>query len=233
MRQLILSVGITVLTGTLLFVYFRNKMNSIDKKLNLVFDTIQEHNKHMDSIPPPGVVLQGMPPGMMPPGMMPPDMVNDNPEIELIKQKIMSNNQKIQDELDKLNNSNLIDVSDSENKLGEFDSSDDDSDDDDCDDDDDNDSDDDSDDDDDKENEETKENEENEENKEEKVDNDEKGDDLVNLEVVNVEENNKSNVNYGKFTKAQLREICEENNLSGWKSLNKTKLVAFLEEQMQ
>ena len=165
MRQFILSLGITVLTGTLLFVYFRNKMNSIDKKLNLVFDTIQEHNKHIDSMPlPPGMMPPGMmPPGMIPPGMMSPDVVNDNPEIELIKQKIMSNNQKIQEELEKLNNNNLIDVSDSENKLGEFDSSDDDSDDDDSDDDNDDDSDDDSDDD--KENEETKENEENEEEK--------------------------------------------------------------------
>ena len=49
MRELAFSVGITFLTGTLLFVYFRNKMNNIDKKVNLVFETIQEHNTQMQA----------------------------------------------------------------------------------------------------------------------------------------------------------------------------------------
>ena len=49
MRELAFSVGITFLTGTLLFVYFRNKMNNIDKKVNLVFETIQEHNAQMQA----------------------------------------------------------------------------------------------------------------------------------------------------------------------------------------
>jgi hypothetical protein len=47
MRELVFSVGITFLTGTLIFVYFRNKMNNIDKKVNMVFETIQEHNVKM------------------------------------------------------------------------------------------------------------------------------------------------------------------------------------------
>ena len=47
MRELFFSVGITLLTSTLLFVYFRNKHNSLDQKVNLVFTTIQEHNEKM------------------------------------------------------------------------------------------------------------------------------------------------------------------------------------------
>ena len=47
MRELVFSVGLTFLTGTLLFVYFRNKFNNIDNKVNMVFDTIQQHNKRM------------------------------------------------------------------------------------------------------------------------------------------------------------------------------------------
>jgi len=43
MSQLILSIGITFLTCTLLFVYFRNKMSNMDNKVNLVFKTIQDH----------------------------------------------------------------------------------------------------------------------------------------------------------------------------------------------
>ena len=47
MRELILSLGFTILTGTLLFVYFRNKHNGLDGKVNLVFQTIQDHNDKM------------------------------------------------------------------------------------------------------------------------------------------------------------------------------------------
>ena len=47
MRELVFSVGITFLTGTLLFVYFRNKISNIDRKVNMVFETIQEHNSRM------------------------------------------------------------------------------------------------------------------------------------------------------------------------------------------
>ena len=47
MRELVLSLGLTILTSTLLFVYFRNKHNSLNDKVNLVFDTIQEHNDKM------------------------------------------------------------------------------------------------------------------------------------------------------------------------------------------
>ena len=47
MRELIFTVGITLLTSTLLFVYFRNKHNTLDQKVSLVFTTIQEHNEKM------------------------------------------------------------------------------------------------------------------------------------------------------------------------------------------
>ena len=40
-------MGITLLKSTLIFVYFRNKHNSLDEKVNLVFTTIQEHNEKM------------------------------------------------------------------------------------------------------------------------------------------------------------------------------------------
>ena len=47
MRILVLSVGITVLTTTLLFVYFRNKMANMDHKVNLVLKTIQDHQQNI------------------------------------------------------------------------------------------------------------------------------------------------------------------------------------------
>lgn len=44
MREIVFSIGLTVLTGTLIFIYFRNKIINIDKKVNVVFETIQDHN---------------------------------------------------------------------------------------------------------------------------------------------------------------------------------------------
>ena len=49
MRELILSISITFLTGVILFIYFRNRQNSLDEKINLVFNTIQEHNEKMQT----------------------------------------------------------------------------------------------------------------------------------------------------------------------------------------
>jgi hypothetical protein len=47
MRELLFSLGISILTATILFIYFRNKFNNIDNKVNMVFETIQEHNNRL------------------------------------------------------------------------------------------------------------------------------------------------------------------------------------------
>ena len=236
MRELVFSVGITFLTGTLLFVYFRNKMNRIDRKVNMVFDTIQEHNSRIQS-----------------------EAEEEMKRFQMYHQQQMQMNQMsgnmdsheqhnvVSDEnIENFTNqpTTLIDVSDKESEFS--DESDDDSDESDSDDDinDTNEN-----------NDELKSNtntieelltntieeisvthndpEKNTQinNNSENNDDDEPSDGLLimedKLDIKKVE----PLVNYNKYTKAQLRNICEERGLTGWKSLNKGKLVTFLENQ--
>lgn len=58
-RGLIISLGITLIASTVLFLYFRNRIGKIEKKVNLMFQLIQEHNtarelsqQRMESSPP-------------------------------------------------------------------------------------------------------------------------------------------------------------------------------------
>jgi len=216
MRELVFSVGITFLTGTLLFVYFRNKMNNIDKKVNMVFNTIQEHNSRMQN-----------------------EAEEEMKRFQMYheQQRQMQMQQMEQTELplteENVNeiihkDSNLIDVSDDESQL---DSSDIDSDDEDSDNE--------NSDNEQPEQEEKpvvnnvtlKENleiEELEDNTDNVVSNEEKHEGLEimedKLEIKSLE----PLVDYSKLTKAQLRNICEDKDLTGWKSLNKGKLVELL-----
>lgn len=213
MRELVFSVGLTFLTGILLFIYFRNKMNNIDKKVNMVFETIQQHNSRMQI-----------------------EAQEEMKRFQMYQTEQMQSSEnddisKTTDEnIEKFTTSpnNLIDVSDKDSDFSEESDSDSDSDVDET------------------------------ENKVLEVDNivsellnddlpqinikDDKknvsidqGDNPLNvLQIMEEKLDNKSLghlVNYNKFTKSQLRNICEEKGYTGWKSLNKGNLVTFLEKQ--
>jgi hypothetical protein len=238
MRELVFSVGITLLTGTLLFVYFRNKISNIDRKVNMVFETIQEHNNRMQD-----------------------QAQEEMKRFQVFHQKQMSQQNRQNAEYNgeeenmenvKIEPTTLIDVSDQESDFSEDSESDSDSD---------------SDNYDGVNKNETKEDNNQNDGEELKVDNNisellNNGLEEVNVEnIVNGEDersvdersidddvdspndglqiieeklnikNLEHLVNYNKYTKVQLRNICEEKGYTGWKSLNKGKLVTFLENQ--
>ena len=45
-RGLVISIGVSALSCTLLFLYFRNKINSVEKKVDLMFDLIQNYEEN-------------------------------------------------------------------------------------------------------------------------------------------------------------------------------------------
>ena len=42
-RQLVISIGVSALSATLLFLYFRNRITHVEKKVDVMFDLIQSH----------------------------------------------------------------------------------------------------------------------------------------------------------------------------------------------
>jgi len=52
-RGLVISLGVTVLCCTLLFLYFRNKISSIENKVSVIFDLIQNHQPEMHKMDGP------------------------------------------------------------------------------------------------------------------------------------------------------------------------------------
>ena len=223
MRELVFSVGITFLTGTLLFVYFRNKMNIIDNKVSMVFQTIQEHNLRMQN-----------------------EAQEELRRFQLYHQQKMqmeeenNSDELTQENVENLSTSpnNLIDVSDQESVFSDNSSNED------------------SDDESDAESDVDSENENENQNQNHLESNDvnknlsdnKEVSELLNdvVEEIHINQQEKSDglqimedklniksldslVNYNKYTKAELRNICEEKGLTGWKSLNKGKLVEFLE----
>ena len=42
-RGLVISLGVSALSATLLFLYFRNRISSVEKKVDVMFDLIQSH----------------------------------------------------------------------------------------------------------------------------------------------------------------------------------------------
>lgn len=42
-RQLVISIGVSALSATLLFLYFRNRMTIVERKVDVMFDLIQSH----------------------------------------------------------------------------------------------------------------------------------------------------------------------------------------------
>ena len=235
MRELVFSVGITFLTGTLLFVYFRNKISNIDRKVNMVFETIQEHNNRMQ------VEAQEE--------MKRFQMFHEQ-QMQMAQQQHQEEQNEPMEQI-RTEPNELIDVSEQDSDLSDM--SDDDSSDEDNSDDDTNENDDEvekpevvtlSDDGEKPSNNNlndllngdlTEVNVENISPLENNIELNEEEEDVSNgLEIMEEKLNPKSSdtlVNYNKYTKAQLRNICEERGLTGWKSLNKTKLVSFLENQ--
>jgi len=52
-RGLIISLGVSALGCTLLFLYFRNKISSMEKKVDVMFDLIQNHQQERYDMPEP------------------------------------------------------------------------------------------------------------------------------------------------------------------------------------
>ena len=44
-RGLVISLGVSALSATLLFLYFRNRMASVERKVDVMFDLIQSHEQ--------------------------------------------------------------------------------------------------------------------------------------------------------------------------------------------
>ena len=202
MRELFLSVGITLLTSTLLFVYFRNKHNTLDEKVSLVFTTIQEHNEKMQQAAEEE--MQRMAEYQRHQHMQMQMMSGDlHEEQELTVENVENLPQNSETH-------NLIDVSDDENN-DNFDS-DNDSDENDSDD---NDSDDES------------EDENNEENSEQN--NHLEVLETVDLEKTKqIEISLLPETDYTKMTKSKLKEMCEERSVDFKSSFNKGKLIQLL-----
>lgn len=202
MRELFLSVGITLLTSTLLFVYFRNKHNTLDEKVSLVFTTIQEHNEKMQQAAEEEMHRMAEYQRHQHMQMMSGEL-HEEQELSVENVENLSQNSEV--------NNNLIDVSDDENN-DNFDSDDNDSDENDSDD---NDSDDESDD------------ENNEENNEQN--NDLEVLETVDLEKTKqIEISLLPETDYTKMTKSKLKEICEERSVDFKSSFNKGKLIQLL-----
>ena len=49
-RGLVISLGVTALCCTLLFLYFRNKISAIENKVSVIFDLIQNHQPEMQKM---------------------------------------------------------------------------------------------------------------------------------------------------------------------------------------
>ena len=45
-RGLVISLGTSMLGCTILFLYFRNRISQIERKVDVMFDLIQNHNQH-------------------------------------------------------------------------------------------------------------------------------------------------------------------------------------------
>ena len=46
-RGLVISLGVSALGCTLLFLYFRNKITTIERKVDVMFDLIQNHQQQV------------------------------------------------------------------------------------------------------------------------------------------------------------------------------------------
>ena len=44
-RELLISLGITILTAAALFLYFRNRFKLVEHKVNTIFQLVQSHSR--------------------------------------------------------------------------------------------------------------------------------------------------------------------------------------------
>ena len=49
-RGLIISLGVSALSCTILFLYFRNKITNIERKVDVMFDLIQNHESEQQNM---------------------------------------------------------------------------------------------------------------------------------------------------------------------------------------
>ena len=49
-RGLVTSLGVSALSATLLFLYFRNRITSVERKVDVMFDLIQSHEQDRQQI---------------------------------------------------------------------------------------------------------------------------------------------------------------------------------------
>ena len=94
-RGLVISLGVTVLCCTLLFLYFRNKISSIENKVSVIFDLIQNHQPEMHKMDGPARFI-------------PQNIKKDYPEENLEQ----FNNNENRDSNVSQNINNLIEISD-------------------------------------------------------------------------------------------------------------------------
>ena len=84
-RELLISLGITILTAAALFLYFRNRFKIVEHKVNTIFQLVQSHNRPRPvHAPPPRATAPHF--NNMPP-RPPAGMVNVGPEINMEMKK--------------------------------------------------------------------------------------------------------------------------------------------------
>ena len=83
-RELLISLGITILTAAALFLYFRNRFKIVEHKVNTIFQLVQSHNRPRPVHAPPRAMAPNF--NNMPP-RPPAGMVNVGPEINMEMKK--------------------------------------------------------------------------------------------------------------------------------------------------
>lgn len=82
-RELFLSLGITILTGATLFIYFRHRFKTMEHKVNTIFQMVQNHAKSQQMPLPP--MSQMMHPMMHHGAPMPPSSTQPPTQDPLIE----------------------------------------------------------------------------------------------------------------------------------------------------
>ena len=86
-RGLVISLGVSALSATLLFLYFRNRMASVERKVDVMFDLIQSHES--DRQQAQMMMMQQRQPQMMMGGMSNGMGGGMNPQMQQMQQMRM------------------------------------------------------------------------------------------------------------------------------------------------
>ena len=79
-RELFISLGITILTGITLFLYFRNRFKVVEHKVNTIFQLVQNHSRPSPIRRPPPSMCSPLP-HRMPPGIVLEEKVGLDPQL--------------------------------------------------------------------------------------------------------------------------------------------------------